>query len=303
MTERSFLHRLWWAMKDYARRLWDVAGEDNISFLAGGIAFNLLLAAVPFTLLLLSGLGYLLNESPEQSSSTVWGFIDNLMPPHAATSDAQLHSILDGVIKARGSVGLFGAIAFIWFSTRLFGTLRSVLGEVFDIEQGLDFIKGKLFDIKITVLSTVLFVAYAVLSAYLKIATNKALAALSTVGLESSSFHIRLEYWLGNALALMFITLMFFALYKFLPSKRIRWQPALVGALFTSFMFELAKQLFTAYIGSFNPGSLYAGTLAGIVIVVFWVYYAALIFILGGEVGQVYELRRVRRLQRETFES
>jgi membrane protein len=302
MSGRSFLRRLWWAVKDYARRIWDVAGEDNISFLAGGIAFNLLLAAVPFTLLLLSGLGYLLNESPEQSSSTVWGFIDNLMPPHAATSDQQLHTILDGVIKARGSVGLFGAIAFIWFSTRLFGTLRSVLGEVFDIEQGLDFIKGKLFDIKITIVSTVLFVAYAVLSAYLKIATNKALAALDTVGFQSS-FRIRLEYWFGNILALMFITGMFFALYKFLPSRKIRWEPALVGALFTSFLFELAKQLFTAYIGSFNPGSLYAGTLYGIVIVVFWVYYAALIFILGGEVGQVYELRRTRRLQRETFES
>ncbi len=298
---RSFLHRLWWAVKDYARRLWDVAGEDNISFLAGGIAFNLLLAAVPFTLLLLSGLGYVLNESAEQSSSTVWGFIDNLMPPHAETGDVQLHKLLDGVIKARGSVGLFGAIAFIWFSTRLFGTLRSVLGEVFDIEQGLDFIKGKLFDIKITIVSTVLFVAYAVLSTYMKIATSKALAALTDVGFRKS-FRIRLEYWFGNILALLFITGMFFALYKFLPSRRIRWQPALVGALFTSVLFELAKQLFTTYIGSFNPSSLYAGTLAGIVIVVFWVYYAALIFILGGEVGQVYELRRTRRLQRETFE-
>jgi len=301
MTGRSFLHRLWWAVKDYARRLWDVAGEDNISFLAGGIAFNLLLAAVPFTLLLLSGLGYVLNESAEQSSSTVWGFIDNLMPPHAETGDVQLHKLLDGVIKARGSVGLFGAIAFIWFSTRLFGTLRSVLSEVFDIEQGLDFIKGKLFDIKITIVSTVLFVAYAVLSTYMKIATSKALGALTDVGFRKS-FRIRLEYWFGNILALLFITGMFFALYKFLPSRRIRWQPALVGALFTSVLFELAKQLFTAYIGSFNPSSLYAGTLAGIVIVVFWVYYAALIFILGGEVGQVYELRRTRRLQRETFE-
>jgi len=302
MPLRSFLHRLWWAVKDYARRLWDVAGEDNISFLAGGIAFNLLLAAVPFTLLLLSGLGYVLNESAEQSSSTVWGFIDNLMPPHAETGDVQLHKLLDGVIKARGSVGLFGAIAFIWFSTRLFGTLRSVLGEVFDIEQGLDFIKGKLFDIKITIVSTVLFVTYAVLSTYMKIATSKALGALTDVGFRKS-FRIRLEYWFGNTLALLFITGMFFALYKFLPSRKIRWQPALVGALFTSVLFELAKQLFTAYIGSFSPSSLYAGTLAGIVIVVFWVYYAALIFILGGEVGQVYELRRTRRLQRETFES
>jgi membrane protein len=302
VSYRSFLRRLWWAVKDYARRLWDVAGEDNISFLAGGIAFNLLLAAVPFTLLLLSGLGYLLNESPEQSSSSLWGFIDNLMPPNAETGEAPLHKLLNDVIKARGSVGLLGAIAFIWFSTRLFGTLRSVLGEVFDIEQGLDFIKGKLFDIKITMVSTVLFVLYSVLSAYLKIATNKAMGALTTVGFRAS-FRIQLEYWFGNIVALMFITGMFFALYKFLPSRRIRWQPALVGALFTSVLFELAKQLFTAYIGSFNPGSLYAGTLYAIVIVVFWVYYAALIFILGGEVGQVYELRRTRRLQRETFES
>ena len=41
--------------------------------------------------------------------------------------------------------------------------------------------------------------------------------------------------------------------------------------------------------------------LAALVIVVIWVYYAALIFLVGGEVGQVYELRRTRRLQREVF--
>jgi membrane protein len=35
--------------------------------------------------------------------------------------------------------------------------------------------------------------------------------------------------------------------------------------------------------------------------VVFWTYYAALIFILGGEVGQVFELRRTRKRQREVF--
>ena len=41
--------------------------------------------------------------------------------------------------------------------------------------------------------------------------------------------------------------------------------------------------------------------ISAIVIIVFWVYYAGLIFILGGEVAQVYELRRVRRRQREVF--
>ena len=60
--------------------------------------------------------------------------------------------------------------------------------------------------------------------------------------------------------------------------------------------------MFGACVRSFDPGSLYSGTLAALIIVVLWTYYAAIIFILGGEVAQVYALRRVRRLQREAFE-
>ncbi len=86
------------------------------------------------------------------------------------------------------------------------------------------------------------------------------------------------------------------------PTGRGAWPTALLAAVFTSTMFEIAKNVFTAYVAEFNPGSIYTGTLYALVIVVFWVYYAAMIFILGGEVAQVYELRRVRRLQRETFE-
>jgi membrane protein len=67
-------------------------------------------------------------------------------------------------------------------------------------------------------------------------------------------------------------------------------------------LLEIAKVAFAAYLKHFNPGSLFTGTLAAIVIVIIWVYYAAIIFILGGEVGQVYALRRVRRLQRAAVE-
>jgi membrane protein len=59
--------------------------------------------------------------------------------------------------------------------------------------------------------------------------------------------------------------------------------------------------VFAYYTQTFNPASLYTGTLTAIVVVVVWCYYAALIFILGGEVGQVFQLRRVRRLQREVL--
>jgi membrane protein len=301
MPRRPLHKRLGWTLRDYAKRVWDNAGEDNIFFLAGGVSFNLLLAAVPFVLVLFSALGYILDQTAADATSRVWMFIETLLPPHAEHADSPLHNLINDIIAARGAVGLFGAIGFVWFSTRLFGSLRTVLAEIFDIEQERGIIQGKIFDIKITILASLLFAANTVLSAYLTLATTRGVGALSRFGIAREVMG-SLEFYVGWTLAFAVLVLMFFSLYKFLPVRRIRWQAALLAAAFTSTMFEAAKYGFTAFLESFKPGSLYTGTLYVIVIMVTWVYYASVIFILGGEVGQVYELRRVRRLQRETFE-
>ena len=47
---------LGWAVREFVRRVYKKAEQDNIFFLAGGVSFNLLLAAVPFVLLLFSAL-------------------------------------------------------------------------------------------------------------------------------------------------------------------------------------------------------------------------------------------------------
>jgi membrane protein len=176
-----------------------------------------------------------------------------------------------------------------------------VLAQIFDIDADRGIIAGKIFDIEITIVSSLLLVAYTALNTYLALATTRGLLVLGQLGLRKDVMGT-VEYNIGQFVAFLFIALMFFSLYKFLPNRRIRWQTAGIAALFTSLLLELAKRGFAAYVKSFNPGSLYTGTLAALVIVVVWVYYAAMIFILGGEVAQVYELRRVRRLQREAFE-
>ena len=301
MAERPLLTRVGWTLRDYAKRVWDNSGEDNIFFLAGGIAFNILLAAVPFVLLLATGLAYLLNQSADASGREVSAMIDRLLPPSADGKPSPVSQLLIDIVKARGSVGLYSAIGFIWFSTRLFGSLRSVLAAIFDIEQDRGIVAGKIFDIKLTIVSTFLVAAYTTLSAYLAIATTRGVAVLSAAGLRDSVMG-GLEYWAGRLVAFGVMTLMFYGLFKYLPNRRIRPITALIAALFTSVLFEAFRNVFTAYVQSFNPGSLYTGTLAALVILVIFVYYAATIFILGGEVGQVYELRRVRRMQREAFE-
>lgn len=301
MAERPLLARVGWTLKDYFKRVWDNSGEDDIFFLAGGIAFNILLTVVPFFLLLVTGLAYFLNQSPTASSAEVEALVDRLLPPHPEGVNAPVHTILSSVLAARSALGLYSAVGFVWFSTRLFGSLRSVLCEVFDIEQDRGIIDGKIFDVKITVMATMLVVAYTVLSAYLAMATSRGVAILGQAGLRDEVMG-GLEYWLGRVLAFAVISLMFFALYKFLPNRRIRSTTAMLAAGLAGLLFEVAKNLFSLFVRSFKPDSLYTGTLAAVVVMIVWVYYAALIFILGGEVAQVYELRRVRRLQRETFE-
>ena len=209
--------------------------------------------------------------------------------------------VIADIIKSRGAVGLYSLISFIWFSTRLFGSLRSVLAAIFDIEHDRGIIEGKIFDVKVTVVSSLLLVVYTSLSAYLAIATTRGVAVLMALGLRRDVMG-DLEYTTGRMLAALFIMALFYGLYKFLPYKKIRWQTALIASLFTSVAFEIAKSVFASYVKSFHPGSLYSRTLAALVITILWVYYSAIVFILGGEVAQVYELRRMRRLQREAFE-
>lgn len=301
MPTRPLHLRIGWTLRDYAKRVWDNSGEDNIFFLAGGIAFNLLLAAVPFVLLFASALAYLLNQSAEASSAEINEIVYRFLPASSQGEESPLGRVLIDIVKSRQAIGIYSVIGFVWFSTRLFGSLRSVLGLIFDIDSDRGIVAGKIFDIQITVVSSLLLVAYTALNAYLALATTQGLLFLGEIGVRKETMGA-LEYNIGQVVAFLFIALMFFALYKFLPNRKVRWQMALVGSMFTSLLLELAKRFFGAYVRSFDPGSLYSGTLAALIIVVVWTYYAAIIFILGGEVAQVYELRRVRRLQREAFE-
>ncbi|MEO6528900.1 MAG: YihY/virulence factor BrkB family protein [Gemmatimonadaceae bacterium] len=293
---RSPLRSFIWAFRDYAKRVWDNAGEDNVLVLAGGIAFNMLLAAVPYVLLLVWGFAQILQDRVEANRLVVQ-YLDRVLPQNP---DDTTHKLITDILSGHAQLGIWSAVGFVWFSTRLFGSLRTVLANVFDIEQERGIIQGKIFDIKITVLSTILITGNTLISFYVLAATKASRQVLEGFGIRKDVMG-QASAWGTHLVGTMLLGLMFFALYKFLPIRRVRTKTAWVAAGFTSIMFELAKVVFNVYVSSFNPGSLYTGAAAAVVVVVIWVYYAALIFILGGEVGQVYELRRTRKRQREVF--
>ena len=121
-------------------------------------------------------------------------------------------------MTTRGTVGAYSAVTFAWFSTRLFGSLRSVLALIFDgTDRGI--VAGKLFDFGATIVATLAVAVYVVFSAYLTLATTRGAELLVRAGLAEGAMG-GVTYVLGRLLAVAVIIGLFFALYRGLPRRR-----------------------------------------------------------------------------------
>ncbi len=271
--------------------LWKVLGEDDVLFLASAIAFNLMLAIVPFVLLLISLSVMALGSTPDAAADQAMRFVDRLLPGSQWAEGQWVRTTIRDVARAGTGVSAWSAIVFAWFSTRVFGALRAVMLKTFDVEKDRSIVAGKLVDIAAAFLCAIGVLLYGVLSAYLLAGTARGGALLRDLGLEEAVLG-RVDYVIGRAIAVSLVGLICYGLYRWLPNRPIPPRTALVGAVTTTILFELARWAFAEFAKAFRPGSYYTGVLAAVVAATLWVYYAAAIFVVGAEVAQVYELRR-----------
>lgn len=283
---------------DFTVRVWNKAGDDDIFFLAGGIAFNVLLAAAPFFLLLVGVLAYVLQRTVEDPRQAAVEYVLSILPPSQEVV-IFTRRIVGRVLEGGPSFGAIGLLLFIWASTRLFGTLRAVLKDIFDLPEERGIVAGKIFDLQMVLVSGTLLV--------LNTGITLALEAAQRFGVELLGIENRratqafVEAWPRLA-AFVLIFVMFLLMYRFLPLRRTPWRISLVAAAFASVSWELLKGMFAWYVSDVVDYSRTYGTLLSPVLLVFWVYYSAVVFILGGEVAQVYDLMLIRRKQKELLE-
>jgi membrane protein len=121
---------------------------------------------------------------------------------------------------------------------------------------------------------------------------------IGVLGLRPEAFEAWTRTYLAVA-AFLSIWFMFVLIYRYLPARRIPWRIALIAATFTGAMFELMKAGFSWYATNLADYRTAYGNFATVIVLFLYVYYGAVVFILGGEVGQVAALRRIRRGQKE----
>jgi membrane protein len=295
---KGAIQRTFRGFRDFASRVYQKAGQDDIFFLAGGIAFNVLLGAIPFLLLLISVFGFVLQASVPDPEEAVVRYVVSILPASERVIEFT-REMVDQVVGGRGRFGILGLLLLVWVSTRLIGSLRSALRSVFNIREERGIVAGKIFDAKMVVVAGSLFLANTTITI--------ALEAVQTYGIELLGLTDRgevliLQTLFARILAYGFILLMFVLIYRYLPARRVPWRIALAAATFTAVVFELLKSVFAWYVANFANYTTAYGTLAAGIILILWIYYTAVVFVLGGEVGQVYELYRIRRRQRELLD-
>jgi membrane protein len=279
-------------VRAFLRDLWRKVDQDDVLFLAGGVAFGILLAGVPFFLLLSAGLGYALGADVEGATRAVQAIMERLLPAHLGSAgESVLDTVLADVVRTRAVAGFWGAVLFVWFSTRLFAGLRSVMTIVFE-RRDRGYLRGKLWDVHLTVTSAALVTLWVMLSAWLAVSSGRVGSAIADAGVRGDVLS-GLEYAIGRLLAVLLIVAVFLSLYRWLPARRTPWRTATVGALVAAGLFEFARWVFSLVIGSLTAVTLYSGTLGALIIIVFWTYYAAIIFVLGAEVAHATEKHTV----------
>lgn len=287
---------------EFIRRLWTKSYEDDVLFMAGAVAFNLLVAIAPLLVLGVGVSGYVLARRFGDPTSAIMRLVTDLVP--TASGDVDITAMVGGLVETllaqRGGLTLFGAIFFVWVATRLVGSLRATLKEIFDVGRGRGIVEGKIFDIKVVILAVLLLT--------LNLGVTITFEAAVRFGVGTLGLAAPLQYFTrrtaGIALAFGSIWLLFLIIYRYLPLRRIPWRTALVAATWAAVGHELLKAGFAWYATEVADYGTTFGNLATVAVLYFWIYYEAVVFIMAAEIAQVYTMRKAAKVKvRRSFRS
>jgi membrane protein len=262
--------------------------HDGGSFLAAGLAFNLLLYCVPFLLLIISVLAYTLGSS-ERALTRVEASAKQLLPQ---SSEAFAYT-LSTIIEHRNILGVLAVPLFFVLSSWLFGAIRHVLNVVYEVPKNRSYFKQKITDLVL-----ILVVGCLVM---LSVGIGSLLAVLQALSEHTESVRDLLKPgWVltTHVVVFLFTAALFYTFYRFSPAESVSRRAAFISALIGAGLFSLSRYAFSWYVALAKGNTLVYGALAGIIFFYLWLYYACVVFILAAEIGWV--LDRQLRSGRKT---
>src|ERR1700761_3734178 len=283
MPRRPHRKRTWLAA------FWHRAYSENVTGLAAMVAYNLMLAVFPFTLLVLFIGGQVLKIHGVETS--VLTDLQRLFPN---TESHTLSEVLNRIEDNSATIGIAAFIGSIWIGASFWGAMDTAFCRIYHVPcRG--WIEQKRFSFAM-LLVVLLFIAASIfvptLESTLVSSTDKLPFGLSGIeGLDKLLL-------LGAALLITFIICS--VIFVAVPKAPVPWRSIWPGALFVTFGAGLANCLFPLYLTNISSLSRFGTTLGFILIALLWFYILSLAIMAGAVINSLpFEFQEDRELPHE----
>lgn len=265
--------------------------DDHCSMMAAAIAYYAVFSLPPLLVLVLTLVGALVSSAEMQTRvvsevssqiSPEAGVMVGTMVQHASERRSGLRTVLGFLALLVGATGVFAHLQFALNQAwnvpkrkRPRGLMGMLVKRV--LSMGMILVIGFLLLIGMVVTTLV----HALGDTFARVLPDL---------LSGWVLHV-----LDLAVSLALITALFAAIYRVLPDLDLSWRDVGFGAFITAVLFVVGKFALGLYLGRSNPGSSF-GAAGALALIFVWVYYSAMIVLLGAEFTQTW-LRRRREAQ------
>jgi membrane protein len=268
---------------DFFKLTYKEMNEDHVTAFAGNLTYKGLFAIFPFFTFLLSLLGLF------NARDLVNTMVDKLsgVAPQSATKfiEGQLLGITQSQAESAFTFGaIISILLALWGVSGAFRSVMEAMNVMYEVEEDRPFWKVYGLSIFMSLAVIVLLVGALVLVIF---GESIGVRVADLVGLGAVFATLwSIVQWPVVALVVLFA---FALIYYFAPAakQRFRWiSPGSILAFVFWLIFSLLFSLYASIAGSYNETY---GSLAGVIILMLYVYYSALIMLIGAEINQVIE--------------
>jgi membrane protein len=259
--------------------------NDNTFEWSAALAFYTIFSIAPVLLIAVGVASFFL--APETATTRIVDEMEKLVGAQGANAVRQVIESSRGFGKGLWAVSV-GIVTLITGATAVFGELQSALNRIWDVEAKPD--RGVIMSLIVDRLRSF---SIAVCVGFLLLVSLVISAVISGLQNYMNNWLPGVPWiWQTANLVTSFLVVaaLFAMIYKFLPDVVISWKDVWIGAAVTALLFSAGKYLIGIYLGRTATASAF-GAAGSLVVLLFWVYYSALISFLGAEFTQVYARR------------
>ena len=257
--------------------------EDRLPVAAGAISFFMIFSIIPLLSLALSVAAFVLAQRIDliDSMGRIITQYFGVKVTSVFTSDVFTF------VKFRGVLTGVALIMGLGTGGQVFTIMELAMNQIWRAERRRTFIQSRLLGFAMLSISVLILFTAVVLSYLVKILEA---ANIPLWGYRVRDIHL-VPTLISVVVPFVLTMLMFGAIYRILPLRRVTWQSALPGAIFSAVVWMTFIRVFGYYALTLTKYSVIYGTLGNLVLVMILFYYSSLIMLMGAEIASVYHRR------------